>query len=59
MNEGATDCKHYKGVRFVAKRKCCGGKVIERTRINCAKRSIVYSDAECIAAVCPFYEVKK
>jgi hypothetical protein len=54
--EGATTCEHYVGVKFTKSRKCCGGRTIFRTRISCKKRNIVYSDKDCIAAICPLYK---
>lgn len=53
---GAEDCEHYIGIKFTKSRKCCGGKIIQRTRISCTKRSIVYSDKDCIAEACPLYK---
>ena len=57
-SEGAVDCKHHNGVKSTKTRRCCGGKLITRTRIDCSKIHIAYAETECIAKVCSGYENK-
>jgi len=56
-NKGA-DCKHNKGVLATSSRKCCGGKIINRTRINCDKISIAHAEVGCRAEICELFEAK-
>lgn len=59
-HEGATDCKHYGGVKSTKSRKCCGGKVIKRTSINCAVLGgIIYAEHQCRAEFCSKYIPKQ
>jgi hypothetical protein len=57
--EGQTDCKHYKGIKGTKSRKCCGGKVIHRTEIDCAAHGCrIYAENHCKADICKNYAPK-
>ena len=59
-DEGAVNCQHYNGVKGTKTRRCCGGKLIKRTRIHCDKLGgAIYAETQCKADFCSHYTPKK
>jgi len=52
---GMEDCRHYRGVKLITGKVCCGGRYRERVRLRCAVHKRVYADA-CRREACGYYE---
>jgi hypothetical protein len=52
---GANDCRHWKGIKDITYRTCCGGVQRERVKILCCVHKHIYGD-HCRSGVCREYE---
>ena len=52
---GQEKCKHYRGVKNIIGRVCCGGKVRQKVKLACTIHKRIYANS-CRKDICGYYE---
>ena len=52
---GMEDCRHYRGVKIITGKVCCGGRYREKVILKCKVHKHIYAEA-CRKGKCGYYE---
>ena len=52
---GMEDCRHYRGVKMITGRVCCGGVRTDRVKLGCVVHKNIYAK-DCREQLCGYYE---